>query len=115
MLRIECPFCGLRDHSEFTYGEDASIKYPDLENTDRQAWYEAVFLRDNPRGVHLERWHHVQGCRQWLIVERDTASHEILSVKMARDDVTRLLKAPRMPRKTVAKSQSDKTMKGASK
>ncbi|NBQ83840.1 MAG: sarcosine oxidase subunit delta, partial [Alphaproteobacteria bacterium] len=23
MIRIDCPFCGLRDHSEFSYGGDA--------------------------------------------------------------------------------------------
>ena len=110
MLRINCPFCGLRDHSEFTYGEDASITYPAIDNTDRQAWYEAVFLRENPRGAHLERWHHIQGCRQWLIVERDTLSHEITSVKLAHYDAVSLLKAPR---KIQAKTQ-DKS-KGANK
>ena len=24
MLRINCPFCGMRDHDEFTYLEDAA-------------------------------------------------------------------------------------------
>ncbi|MBT6350067.1 MAG: hypothetical protein HOJ50_12985 [Proteobacteria bacterium] len=28
MLRISCPFCGVRDHSEFSYGGDASVEYP---------------------------------------------------------------------------------------
>ena len=27
MLRINCPFCGERDHSEFTYGGDATVIY----------------------------------------------------------------------------------------
>ena len=95
MLRIDCPVCGIRDHSEFSYGEDASITYPELSNTDRQAWYEAVFLRDNPRGLHLERWHHVQGCRQWLIVARDTLTHDISSVTLAHPKAASQLKAPR--------------------
>ena len=87
MLRIDCPYCGLRDFTEFTYGEDASLTRPEWGSEDMQAWYEFVFLRDNPRGRHKEFWHHVNGCRQWLRVERDTVTHEILSVEPARDTV----------------------------
>jgi sarcosine oxidase subunit delta len=82
MLRIPCPFCGLRDHSEFVYEGDATVDYPALD-APREAWFEAVFLRDNPRGAHLERWHHVQGCRALLIVERDTLTHAIGAVRLA--------------------------------
>ena len=28
MIRIKCAYCGERDHSEFSYGGDASINYP---------------------------------------------------------------------------------------
>ena len=108
MLRIDCPFCGMRDHSEFTYGEDASISYPPLESTDEQAWFEAIYLRDNPRGLHVEKWHHVQGCRQWLIVERDTLTHEIRAVKAAHPDAEALLKPSRKPTKA-AKTGQKKT------
>ena len=31
MIRIKCPYCGERDHSEFSYGGDGSIIYPALE------------------------------------------------------------------------------------
>ena len=108
MLRIDCPVCGMRDHSEFSYGEDASVAYPEMTNTDRQAWYEAVFLRDNPRGLHRERWHHVQGCRQWLIVERDTVTHDISSVALAHPKAANMLKTPRKSpkHKAVAKAGS---------
>ena len=37
MLRINCPFCGLRDHEEFSYEGDASISYPALDNHDEEA------------------------------------------------------------------------------
>ena len=82
MIRIPCPFCGVRDHSEFTYGEDASIRYPDLDAS-MADWTSAVFERDNIDGVVLESWHHVNGCRMWLVVERDTTTHEIHSVRPA--------------------------------
>ena len=82
MLRIPCPFCGPRDHSEFSYGGDATVEYPALDaSTDE--WYEAVFLRDDPRGPHTELWHHVGGCRSFLVVERNTLTHEITSVCLA--------------------------------
>ena len=78
MLRIDCPFCGLRNHHEFTYLEDGSVTMPDLSSTEEEAWYEAVFLRENPRGIHIEDWHHTQGCRMVVRVKRDTATHKIL-------------------------------------
>ena len=45
MLRLNCPFCGLRDHHEFAYLEDASVQMPSFEDTCGKAWFEAVFLR----------------------------------------------------------------------
>jgi len=91
MLRINCPFCGPRDHSEFTYGGDATISYPDLPAPAEQ-WIDAVFVRSNPKGPHRERWQHSDGCRLWLIVERDTLTHEITRVDPARTALAALLK-----------------------
>jgi len=44
---------------------------------------EYVYLRDNPRGHHLEYWHHVAGCRQWIRVQRDTLTHRLGAVGLA--------------------------------
>ncbi|HUF87129.1 MAG TPA: sarcosine oxidase subunit delta [Thermohalobaculum sp.] len=82
MLRIPCPFCGPRDETEFSYEGDASVTYPALDAPEED-WFEAVFLRDNPRGPHTELWHHANGCRAFLVVERDTLSHEIRSARLA--------------------------------
>ena len=90
MIRIKCPFCGERDHSEFTYGSDASIKYPDLESNQKD-WTEAIFFRKNIYGKQLETWHHTNGCRLWLIVERCTKTHKIFSVKPAHPKIEKLL------------------------
>ena len=87
MLRINCPFCGERDHSEFSYGGDASIEYPALD-APADDWHDAVFLRDNPQGMQAETWQHVHGCRQWLVVERDSLTHEIHSVRLAHEGIT---------------------------
>jgi heterotetrameric sarcosine oxidase delta subunit len=85
MLRLPCPICGLRDETEFTYGGDAGVARPAMDNTDMAAWHDYVFLRDNPRGPHREYWHHVQGCRQWLVVDRDTLTHHISGASLARE------------------------------
>jgi heterotetrameric sarcosine oxidase delta subunit len=77
MLRIPCPHCGLRDYSEFAYAGDASKQRPAHGTGDQRAWYEYVFLFDNPKGAHLEYWQHVEGCRQWLVLERDTATNAV--------------------------------------
>ncbi|MEQ8651880.1 MAG: sarcosine oxidase subunit delta [Kiloniellales bacterium] len=85
MLRLPCPLCGLRDETEFTYGGDATRTRPAESETDAAAWHDYVFLRDNPRGPHREYWHHVSGCRQWLVVERNTLTHEIGAAWLARE------------------------------
>ena len=84
MIRIKCPFCGERDHSEFTYAGDATKVRPAQDITNKEVWLEYVYLRDNPKGPHQEYWQHAHGCRQWLIVERDTVTHEVISVSFAK-------------------------------
>lgn len=79
MIRIDCPFCGRRDQTEFAYGGDGSIVYPALDAAPEE-WVAAVFERDNVCGRQTETWQHLFGCRMWLRVERDTLTHEIFSV-----------------------------------
>ena len=83
-MRIECPFCGERDVSEFTYLGDADCRHPLADTADpAQRCYEAVYLRDNPAGPHRELWYHAGGCLSWLRVNRNTRTHEILAVQPA--------------------------------
>jgi sarcosine oxidase subunit delta len=83
-MRIPCPFCGDRDLVEFVYLGDATLTRPDPSTPDSErAFYQYVYLRDNPAGPHREFWHHVSGCRSWLIVTRDTRSHKILAAEFA--------------------------------
>jgi heterotetrameric sarcosine oxidase delta subunit len=83
-MRIECPFCGERDASEFVYRGDAAIKRPDPSAPEAdENFFAAVYLRDNPAGPHEELWYHAFGCRMWLRVTRNTLTHEILAVNFA--------------------------------
>lgn len=47
--------------------------------------HDYMYLRDNPAGTIRELWYHEQGDRSWLVVTRNTVTHEITSVEMARD------------------------------
>jgi len=81
MLRIKCPFCGLRDQDEFQFGGEAHISRPrDPERASDAEWADYLFYRQNPKGLHFERWVHSFGCRQWFNVARDTVTHEISGV-----------------------------------
>jgi methylglutamate dehydrogenase subunit B len=79
-MRIQCPFCGERDLSEFSYRGDAAFKRPDAGAANAAAkFFSQVYLRTNPAGVHEELWYHVFGCRSWIRVTRDTRTHEVLA------------------------------------
>lgn len=81
MLLINCPYCGPRDEEEFSCGGEAHIARPLAENQISDAAFgEYLFLRDNPKGVFLERWRHASGCRRWFNMIRDTVSHEIIEI-----------------------------------
>jgi heterotetrameric sarcosine oxidase delta subunit len=77
MFLIECPWCGPRDETEFTYGGEAHITRPsrpsDLVDDE---WANYLFYRSNTKGKHLEQWCHTSGCRQWFNTQRDTITNE---------------------------------------
>lgn len=77
MLQIPCPWCGVRDEDEYRYGGSASVVRPADDAPDAE-WGAYLYVRDNPRGAHRERWCHVFGCGRWLVVVRDTLTHDIL-------------------------------------
>ena len=83
MLRIPCPHCGPRDAQEFTNGGEANIARPDPATASDAQWGDYLFMRDNPVGVVEERWVHLHGCRQWIVVRRDTRSNRVLGARAA--------------------------------
>jgi heterotetrameric sarcosine oxidase delta subunit len=79
MMQIKCPWCGDRDENEFNCGGTTHIVRPAIGASDA-IWGDYLFFRDNPHGLHLERWCHRQGCGQWFNVARHTVTHAILGV-----------------------------------
>ena len=67
-------------------GDASLIDRPDWQADDAaEQFHEYMYLRDNPAGEHRELWFHEQGDRSWLVVTRNTVTHEILNVELARD------------------------------
>jgi sarcosine oxidase subunit delta len=78
MLLIACPWCGPRPENEFRYGGQAHIARPaDPSAVDDATWTAYLYLRDNPKGRHVERWRHLHGCGRFLICARDTVTDRI--------------------------------------
>ena len=84
---INHPLLGPRDSSEFVYlGDACLINRPDWQaDTALEQFIDYGHNRDNPAGLHRELWYHEQGDRSWLVVTRNTVTHEITQVDLARD------------------------------
>ncbi len=93
MLRIECPWCGVRDETEFRYRGDASVPRPDSDASLAECCTQ-TYLRENRRGWHLEWWLHMGGCRKLLKIVRHTDTHEIYAVGHPQDPLTVPMEAP---------------------
>lgn len=98
-MLINCPYCGPRDVSEFTYQGDANRARPTLGVDDPAAWSAYVYDRVNTAGLHREYWQHSGGCRCHVVTVRDTVTHEVSSVTDARNDSPSRPAARRSPRK----------------
>jgi sarcosine oxidase subunit delta len=88
MLLLNCPWCGPRDETEYHYGGQAHVDYPeDTAALSDEEWAEYLFYRDNPKGPFAERWAHTGGCRRWFNVVRDTATYDVLAVYTGRTPI----------------------------
>jgi sarcosine oxidase subunit delta len=80
-MRITCPVCGERDRREFTYKE-AAVARPEA-GAELEEWDQYVHLRENPAGETRELWQHEMGCGAWIVVTRNTVTHEMLGAELA--------------------------------
>lgn len=82
-MRIDCPLCGARDRREFYYKGDAVSLQRPAPDAGEAAWDDYVHLRDNPAGRTRDLWQHEAGCGAWIVVERDTVTHEVFATQLA--------------------------------
>lgn len=84
-MRLICPVCGERDRREFYYqGAAVAMRRP-APDAGAEAWDNYVHLRENPAGETRDMWQHDGGCGAWLVVTRNTVTHEISDVELASD------------------------------
>lgn len=85
MLLIQCPYCEMeRPELEFRYGGQAHITRPaDPSAVTDEAWAEFLYMRDNVKGTHAERWRHTHGCGRFFNAIRDTVSDKFLATYKA--------------------------------
>ncbi len=77
MLILHCPCCGVdADETELAPGGEAHLKRAGPDSSDEE-FHDYLFARENPRGVHFERWRHAAGCGKWFHAARDTATLEV--------------------------------------
>lgn len=81
-MRITCPLCGTRDRREFYYYGAADYLKRPAPDAAPQAWDDYLHNRDNPAGVTRDLWYHDMGCSSWLVVTRNTVTHEIHAVEL---------------------------------
>ena len=84
-MRITCPLCGPRDRREFYYyGSDDYLNRP-AGDAAPGAWDDYLHLRDNPAGITKDLWYHESGCASWLVITRNTVTHDIHEVALVAD------------------------------
>ncbi|MDH3262944.1 MAG: sarcosine oxidase subunit delta [Paracoccaceae bacterium] len=100
MLLLTCPCCGVAaEETEFAAGGEAHLKRfgPGSPDDDFEGY---LFLRQNPKGVHFERWRHAMGCGKWFLAARDTLTLEVFGTYPAQTsepppDLVKKIKAKR--------------------
>ncbi len=81
-MQLTCPLCGPRDRREFYYyGSDDYLNRPDAA-APPAAWDDYLHNRDNPAGITRDLWYHDMGCAAWLVVTRDTVTHDINATEL---------------------------------
>ncbi len=100
MLVLRCPYCGVEaDETELAPGGEAHLKRfgPGSSDTDFESY---LFHRENPKGVHFERWRHAAGCGKWFLAARCTNTLEVFGAYPAQtteppDDIRDAISAKR--------------------
>ena len=92
MLLIECPYCGKRPELEFSHAGQAHIARPkNPSEVSVEAWTDFLYMRDNIKGVHAERWRHTHGCARFFNALRDTTTDHFIATYKAGEPAPTIL------------------------
>jgi sarcosine oxidase subunit delta len=73
---INCPNCGKRSVYEYKFGGEC--KQPPDQGAGMKAWCDYLHFNQNSSGFQDEWWYHSAGCRDWIKIRRNTATHEMI-------------------------------------
>ena len=77
MLILKCPYCGVvGEETEFHGGGEAHLKRFGPGSSEED-FHDYLFAKENPKGVHFERWRHANGCGKWFLAARCTNTLEV--------------------------------------
>ncbi|GFE63909.1 sarcosine oxidase subunit delta [Litoreibacter roseus] len=83
MLILHCPYCGVdAEETELHAGGQAHLTRETV-GSDDEAFEDYLFMRENPKGVHFERWRHASGCGKWFHAARCTTTLEVFGTYSA--------------------------------
>ncbi len=100
MLILTCPYCGVdADETELQAGGEAHLTRHGPGSLD-DAFEGYLFNRENPKGVHFERWRHAYGCGKWFHAARCTATNEVFGTYSAQ-----VTKPPKEIRDKISKAR----------
>jgi sarcosine oxidase, subunit delta len=84
MLLIDCPYCGKRPELEFTHGGQAHVaRATNPSELSVKEWTDFLYMRENVKGLHAERWRHTHGCGRFFNALRDTTTDHFLTTYRA--------------------------------
>ena len=80
MLLIRCPYCEEeRPELEFRGAGEAHVARPQNMAEISDAEFEQFFfIRTNPKGLHYERWRHMNGCGRFFNAVRNTVTDKFV-------------------------------------
>ncbi len=79
MQQFPCPFCGLRNETEFHFAFEAGHPRPEpAKDVSDAEWAKYLYLHKAPKGKSSEIWLHLT-CHEYFILHRDTVTREVLS------------------------------------
>jgi methylglutamate dehydrogenase subunit B len=78
MQSIFCPHCRHAvDEGDMQFGSAKPRRLLDPEAS-HQETIDYLFMQANVRGIVEEHWYHAAGCRQWILVTRDTTGNRVI-------------------------------------
>jgi len=104
MILIHCPYCDeRRPEIEFFYAGEAHYVRPSAQEQNDisdEGWARYLFMRNNIRGEHAERWWHQHGCNMFFNAIRNTVTDKfVMTYKMG------------LPRRTQKQIEAARTQK----